>query len=173
MTSQTEMAVEVEAEDGADLVPLAHVVGDDKEHGGEGGEGDVAGQGRGDEQDAEQGEGVDDAGDGGARAGADVGGGAGDGAGGGDAAEERGDDVGDALGDEFDVGVVAVAGHAVGDDGGEHAFKRGEHGDGEGRGDEGQDVLGVEVGNGEGREAAGNAAETAADGFDGKMKEAR
>ena len=39
---------------------------------------------------------------------------------------------------EFDVGVVAVAGHAVGNDGGEHAFKRGEHGDGKGRGDEGQ-----------------------------------
>ena len=133
VTSQTEMAAEVEAEDAADLAPLAHVVGDDEEHGGEGGERDIAGERRGDKQDAEQREGVDHAGDRRARAGADVGGGAGDGAGGGDAAEERRDDVGDALGDEFDVGVVAVAGHAVGNDGGEHAFKRGQHGDGEGR----------------------------------------
>ena len=86
---------EVEAEDGADFVPLAHVVGDDKEDGGERGERNVAGQRRGDEQDAEQREGVDDAGDGRARAGANVGGGAGDGAGGGNAAEERRDDVGE------------------------------------------------------------------------------
>ena len=103
----------------------------------------------------EQRERVDHAGDGGARAGADVGGGAGDGAGGGDAAEERRDDVGDALGDEFDVGVVAVAAHAVGDDGGEQAFDGGEQGDGEGGGQEREDVLGVEVGKCEMREAAG------------------
>ena len=120
---------------------------------------------------AKQRECMDHAGDRGARAGADVGRGAGDGAGGGNAAEERRGDVGDALGDEFDVGVVAVAGHAVGDDGGEHAFKRGQQRDGEGRGNQRQNVLGVEVGNGEGRKSAGNAAEAGADGFDRQMEQ--
>ena len=101
------------------------------------------------------------AGDRRARAGADVGRGAGDGAGGGNAAEERRGDVGDSLRDQFDVGVVTVAGHAVGDDRGEHAFKRGQQRHGEGRGNQRQNVLGVKVGNGEGRESARNAAESA------------
>jgi len=48
-----------ELEDAGDFAPLAHVVGDDKENGSKGGQRDVAGQGRGDEQDQ--------------RAGADVG----------------------------------------------------------------------------------------------------
>ena len=50
--NQTAMSVFGEAEDGADLAPLAHVVGDDEEHGGQGGQRDEAGQRRGDEQDA-------------------------------------------------------------------------------------------------------------------------
>ena len=128
----------------ADFVPLAHVVGNDKEHGGQRGERNVAGQRRGDQKNGEQRERVDDAGDRRARAGADVGGGAGDGAGGGNSAEERRGDVGDSLRDKFDVGIVAVAGHAVGDDGGEHAFKRGKQRNRECRWDQRQDVLGVE-----------------------------
>ncbi len=77
---------------------------------------------------------MDHSGDGGEGAGADVGRGAGDGAGGGDASKERRDDVGDSLGYELHVGVVAVAAHAIGDDGGEQAFDCGEKGDGEGGG---------------------------------------
>ena len=77
---------------------------------------------------------MDHSGDGGERAGADVGCGAGDGSGGGDASEERRGDIGYALGYEFHVGVVAIAAHAIGDDGGEQAFNCGEKGDGEGRG---------------------------------------
>ena len=84
---------------------------------------------------------MNDAGERGTGAGADVGGGSGDGSGGGDSAEEGRDDVGDSLRDEFDVGVVAVAGHAVGDYGGEHALKRGEQGYGECGGNEGEKVL--------------------------------
>ena len=160
----------VEAEDAADFVPLAHVPGDDEEDGGESGEGDVAGQGRSDDEDGEEGDGVDHAGEGGACAGADVGGGAGDGSGGGDAAEEGRDDVGDALGNEFDVGVVAVAGHAVCDNGREHGLQRGEHGDSEGGGDEGDDVFAVEGGKGEVRKALGDAAEFGADGFYGELE---
>ena len=109
---------------------------------------------------------MDDAGDGGVGAGADVGGGAGDGAGGGHAAEQGGDDVGDALGDELHVGVVVVAAHAVCNYGGEQAFHGGEHGDGEGGGEEGEEVYAVEVGEGEVGEAAGDAAELGADGFE-------
>ncbi len=66
---------------------------------------------------------------------------------------------------------MAIAGHAVGNDGRKHAFKRGQHGHGEGGGDEGQNVFGVKVGDGEWRQAARNAAEAGADGFDGKVKE--
>ena len=141
VVSQTAMSVLERRRMDGDLAPLAHVVGDDEEDGGEGGERDEAGQGRGDEKDGEQGEGVDHAGDGGVRAGADVGGGAGDGAGGGDASEERGGDVGDALRDELHVGVVVIAAHAVGDDGGEEAFDGGEQGDGEGGGKQRENVT--------------------------------
>ncbi len=154
-----------------DLAPFAHVVRHDEEHRGERGEGDEAGQRRGDEKNREQRERVDHAGDGGASAGADVGGGAGDGPGGGDASEKRRDDVGEALGDELDVGVVAIAAHAVGDDGGEEAFDCSEQGDGEGGGEERDDVLGVEIGKREMREALGDAAEAAADGLDGEVEE--
>ena len=59
----------------------------------------------------------------------DVGRGARDRAGGRDAAEERRRDVGDALRDELDVGLVAAADHAVGDDGGEQRLDGGEQGD--------------------------------------------
>ncbi len=170
MTSQTADGREIQLQDAADLAPLAHVVSHDEEYGGECGQRNIAGQRRGDEQDDEQRERMDHAGDRRARAGTDIGCGAGDGAGGGNAAEERRGDVGDSLGNEFDIGVVAIAGHAVGDDGGEHAFQRGKHRDGKCRRNQWQDVLGVEVGNGEGRESARNSAEASADGFDRKMK---
>jgi hypothetical protein len=120
---------------------------------------------------SEEGEGVDDAGDGGVRAGADVGGGAGDGAGGGHAAEEGRDDVGDALGDEFHVGVVAVAGHAVRNYCGKKTFDGGEHGDGEGGGEQRQDVDAVEVGRAKWGKPRGDAAELGADGLDRRWKD--
>ena len=122
-------------------------------------------------QDGQQRERVDDSGDGGERAGADVGSGAGDRAGGGDSTEERRGDVGDALRDQLDVGVVAVAGHAVRDDGGEQAFDRAKHSHGEGCGEEGEDVLRAEVGQGEVRQAAGNSTEAGPDGFDVEMEQ--
>ena len=75
---------------------------------------------------------MDHSGDGGERAGADVRRGASDGSGGGDASEERRGDVGYSLGYEFHVGVVAIAAHTIGYDGGEEAFDRGEKGDREG-----------------------------------------
>ena len=75
--------------------------------------------------------------DGGFGAGTDVGGGAGDGAGGGKSAEERGDNVGDALRNQFHVGIVSVAAHAVGDDGGHQGFDGAEQRDGDGRGEQG------------------------------------
>jgi hypothetical protein len=52
------------AEDQWDLVPFAHVVGDDQEDGAEAGERDEAGERRGEEQDERRVSGVDDAGDG-------------------------------------------------------------------------------------------------------------
>jgi hypothetical protein len=72
---------------------------------------------------------VHDAGDRGARAGADVGSRPGDGSGSGNTAKERRGDVGDSLRDEFDVWIVAIASHTVGDDGREHAFKHGQQRD--------------------------------------------
>jgi hypothetical protein len=98
-----------EAKDLGYLVPLAHVVADDHEDGGEDAERNEPGVRRGKEQHGEDGERMHHAGDGRLRTGANVGGGAGDGASGGKAAEERREDVGDALGDEFDAWVVAIA----------------------------------------------------------------
>jgi hypothetical protein len=103
---------------------------------------------------------VHNAGDGSKCSRADVGGGASDGAGGGNSTEERGEDVGDALGNEFDIGVMTVAGHAVGNDGGEEAFDGAEESDGEGGWEQRKDVFGMQVGQGDVREALGDAAES-------------
>jgi len=84
-----------EAEDLWNLVPLAHVVADDHEDGGEDGERNEAGQRGSEEQDCEDGKRMHHSRNGSLRAGANIGGGARDGAGGGKAAEERGDDVGE------------------------------------------------------------------------------
>ena len=135
MTSQTADGREAELQDSADFAPLAHVVGNDKEHGRKRRKRNIAGKWRGDEQNAKQRERVNHAGDRRARAGANVGRGTGDGAGGGNAAEKRRSDVGDSLRDKLDVGIVTVAGHAVSDDSGEHAFKRGQQRNGECRRD--------------------------------------
>ena len=48
--------------------------------------------------------------------------------------------------------------HAIGDDGGEHAFECGEQRHGECGGNQRKDVLGMKVGNGERRKSAGNSA---------------
>ena len=58
------------------------------------------------------------------RAGANVGGGARNGASCGNAAEQRRSNIGDALRHKFHIGIVPVAGHAVGDHGGEQALER-------------------------------------------------
>ena len=113
-------------------MPFAHLVADHHEDGGEHGERDEPRQRRGEEEDGEQGERVDNAGDGRFCAGADVGGGAGDGPGGGESAKERREDIGDTLRDQFHSGIVAVAAHAVGDDGAHQGLDGSEHGDGDG-----------------------------------------
>ena len=66
---------------------------------------------------------------------------------------------------------MAIAGHAIGNDSGKHAFEGGQQRHGEGRRNERQNVLGVEVGNGEGRETAGNSAKARTDGFHWQMKQ--
>ena len=162
---------EVQAQDSTDLVPLAHVVSHDKEYRSQRSERDVTGQRRRNHENAEQCERMNHAGDGGARASPNVGGSARDGARGGNAAEQRRNNVGESLSDQLDVGVVAVARHAVGNDGREHAFKRCQHSHGESCGNEGQNVLGVEIGNRKGRKAARNASESAADGFERQVQE--
>ena len=43
---------------------------------------------------------------------------------GGDAAKERGCQIGDALRDQLHIGIMPVAGHAVGHDGRQQAFHR-------------------------------------------------
>jgi len=63
--------------------------------------------------------------DGRLRPGLDVGGGARQRAGGGQSGEQRRSHVGDALADQFDVGAMAPAGHAIGDDAGQQALDAG------------------------------------------------
>lgn len=145
-------------------VPFAHAEGDDNKDGAEGAEGDVAGEGGGGEEEGEEDEGVENAGKGGPRAVAEVGDGAGDRAGSGDSAEKRGGQVGDALCDEFLIGVVAFAGEAVGNDGGEKRGDGGEEGDGEGGFDEFRGIDAGEGGEAGEGESGGDAAEAGAEG---------
>ena len=136
-------------------------------------EGNEASQGRGDDENREQGERVGHSRDGGESAGSNVGGGAGDGACGGNSAEEGRCDIGEALGDELDIGVVAIAAHAIGNDGGEQAFNGRKQRHGKSGREQGKDVLGVKSGECEMRKTLRNAAEPAADGFDRQMEKSR
>jgi hypothetical protein len=70
------------------------------------------------------------------------------------------------LCEQLNVGVVPVAGHAVGDNCREHAFERRQYCNRKGRRDQRQNVLGVKIGEGKGRQTARDPAESAADGLD-------
>ncbi|MCY1413089.1 hypothetical protein D9M71_285140 [compost metagenome] len=152
------------AEHAGEVLHLAHVVGDHEEDRRQRAERDVRGQ-RGEHQhDQGQGRRMDDPRQRAVAAVADVGRGAGDGAGGGEAAEQRRGDVGDALADQFLVGVVAGAGHAVGDHRREQRLDGAEHGDGEGRADQFQHARQGHLRQAQARQSEWNSAEGAADG---------
>ncbi len=103
--------------------------------------------------------------------GADIGSRARDGAGGRQASKHGRDDVGHALANQFDVGIVAVVAHAIGDHRRHQGFNRAQHGDGDRRAQQSVNKIGAEAGNRQMRQAAGNAAETASNGVDGKLEE--
>src|SRR5271169_497964 len=128
------------------LAPLAHVVGDDHENSGEHGQRHVTHHWRGEEKDAEQSESVNHTCDRRLSAGADVGGGAGDGAGGGESAKHGRNDVGHPLADKFDVGVMAVVAHTIGDYGRHERFDRAQHGNGESGTEQAVDEVGAKPG---------------------------
>ena len=82
-------------------------------------------------------------------------------------------DVGDSLADQFDVGIVAVVAHAVGDHGRHQRLDRSQHGHGEGRSEQAVDQAGVPLRDREMRQAAGNSAEARADGFHRQLEQER
>ena len=87
VTSQTEIAGEIQLQDAADFVPLAHVVGHDKQYRGQRCQRNVAGQRRGNKQNHQQRSRMNHACNRRPRAGADIRRRARNGAGGGNAAE--------------------------------------------------------------------------------------
>ena len=115
--------------------PLAHVVGDAEQDGGNAGHGNQRGVGHQHHQHQHKHQRVYHAGHRRAAAGLDVGGGAGDGAGGGDAAEQGGADVADALCDQLRVGVVVGGHHAVRHHAGQQALDSRQDRNGERAGD--------------------------------------
>lgn len=149
-------------------MPFAHAESDDEEDSRHRCHGDEGCPFGGEEDDGEEGEGVDDAGERSFAAVIDIGRSAGDGTGGGKTAEERADDIGDTLGDEFRIAIVSVARETIGNDGREEGFDGTEEGDGRSRADEVADGLEVDVRKGgerkRGRDGVG--AEFAADGSD-------
>ena len=112
---------------------FGHVPADRQQDAGQRGQRDKFHQRGQDEQDGQHRRGVDEARDRALRAGAGVGAGTGDHAGDRQAHEAGRGDVGDALGGQLGVGVMTVAGHAVGDDGAEQGFDADQQGDAEGQ----------------------------------------
>src|SRR5271157_5503441 len=129
------------------LAPLTHVVGHDHQNAGQRTHGDVADQRRGEQKNTQQGKRVNHSRNRGLRPGADVRGGASDSAGGGEASEHWGKDIGDALADEFNVGIVAVVAHAVGDHRRHEGLDRAQHGNGEGGTEQSVNQVGAKAGN--------------------------
>ena len=104
---------------------------------------------------------------------ADVGGGARDRAGRRNSAEQRRGDVRDALRDQFDVGIVPVAAHPVGDDRRQQAFDRGEQRHRERRGQQRQMISPARnAGTGNGGRPVGIPPNLRADRFDRRPKAA-
>jgi len=89
------------------------------------------------------------------------------------AAKQRRNQICQALPDQLHVGVVPIAGHAIGHHRREHALQCGQHGNRERRRNQGKNVLGVKIGNRKGWKAARNPAELAADSRYRKMEERR
>ena len=73
--------------------------------------------------------------------------------------------------DEFNVGIVPVIAHAVGDDGRHQRLDCAKHGHGEGGAEQTVNQVGAKMWNLQMWQAAGDAAETRADGFYGQFKE--
>ena len=115
------------------LVPLTHVRRDDEEDGGEHGHRYVPRQTGAEHQQPEQGHRVDHAGHRRPPTRSHVGCRTSDSAGRRETAEHRRNDVGDSLGHELDVWIVAIAGHAIGDDGRHQRLDGAEHADGDRR----------------------------------------
>ena len=129
----------------ADLSPLAHVVGNDEQHGRQCRQRNKSGQGRRDQQNRQQRQRMDHPRDRGLGAGADIRRRARDGAGRGYAAEHRRDDIRHALCHQLHIGFVVISAHAVSNDGRQQAFDGGEQCDRERRRKQRQDVGGVET----------------------------
>lgn len=151
-----------------EAVPLAHVVGDDRHNAAQGGQRNQRGETSKTKHDQDEDHCMDDARDGRHAPVLDVGRRACDGARRRNAAEKRRTEIGHALRDEFGVGVVALAGHAVRDDGGEERFYPREKGDRDGWGHHGTEGL-VRTGRPvrhRDAHALGDLRETVADGLD-------
>ena len=73
--------------------------------------------------------------------------------------------------DQFDVGIVPVVAHAVGNDGRHQRFDCAQHGDGEGRAQQAVDQVGAKLRDLQVRQAAGNAAEAGADRLHRQLEE--
>src|SRR5688500_15316980 len=101
---------------------VGHVPRHHEQNGGERGQRDVRCERSEQQDDQQQEDRVDDARQRAGGAVADIGGGTRDGSRGREAAEQRREDVGRALANELLVGIVARAGHAVGDHGGQQRF---------------------------------------------------
>src|SRR5581483_6807486 len=71
------------------------------------------------------------------------------------------------------VGVVVVATHGIGNNGREQAFDRSQKGDGEDRGQERENLVGVEVRRRDAGKALRDSAKLAADGRNRQMKQRR
>ncbi len=104
------------------------------------------------------------------RARADIRSRASDRAGGRQASEERRENIGDALRHEFDVRIVLVAAHAVGNHCGHQRFDRSEHCDGDGRRNQRAQQVKTKLRHLQLRQAGGNSAESRADRFHRKLE---
>ena len=165
MTSQTAIGF-VSRKRIGNLRPFAHGVGSHHQDGGEHRERDVTRQRSGERYDQQQRGGVDQTRDRRGRAGSNIGRGARDRPGGRQPSEQRRGDVREPLRHQFDVGVVPVAAHAVGDHRRHQRFDGAEHRHGDGGHDQPAQQLGTECGQVERRQAARNPAKAAPDGLD-------
>lgn len=145
---------------------LTHIIADNEQNTAQRREGNHLDIGAEKEQNAEDGNGMNDTGDGGFAPCLDVGGGTGDRSGGGKSAKERGTDVADALGNQLCIGLVPATGHPVCNGGTEQRLNRGEQGNGKGGRDELRELRPVEsMGQSRAGQSCGQVGITLADSF--------